>query len=93
MIHDGIIDAVCSKILVCGIAVGSSWDTAMLSVAVGALIGVFLFALMTVLVLGMFTRCGGSGKEDGDGIYVQLIVRRVWEFSDNYVYLPTRIRN
>lgn len=39
-------DAVCSKILVGGIAVGSSWDTAMLSVAVGALIGVFLCALL-----------------------------------------------
>lgn len=39
-------DAVCSKILVGGIAVGSSWDNAMLSVAVGALIGVFLCALL-----------------------------------------------
>ena len=39
-------DAVCSKIVVGGIANGSSWDAAMLSVAVGALIGVGLCALL-----------------------------------------------
>ncbi len=39
-------DAVCSKIVVGGIASGSSWDNAMLSVAVGALVGVFLCALL-----------------------------------------------
>jgi OPA family glycerol-3-phosphate transporter-like MFS transporter len=39
-------DAVCSKIVVGGIANGSSWDAAMLSVAIGALIGVVLCALL-----------------------------------------------
>ena len=39
-------DAVCSKIVVGGIASSSSWDNAMLSVAVGALVGVFLCALL-----------------------------------------------
>ena len=39
-------DAVCSKILVGGIANSQSWDAAMLSVAVGALIGVVLCALL-----------------------------------------------
>ena len=39
-------DAVCSKIVVGGIANGSSWDTAMLSVAIGSLIGVVLCALL-----------------------------------------------
>ena len=39
-------DAVCSKIVVGGIANGSSWDAAMLSVAIGSLIGVGLCALL-----------------------------------------------
>ena len=39
-------DAVCSKIVVGGIANGSSWDTAMLSVAIGSLVGVGLCALL-----------------------------------------------
>ncbi len=39
-------DAVCSKIVVGGIASSSSWDAAMLSVAVGALIGVGLCAIL-----------------------------------------------
>ena len=39
-------DAVCSKIIVGGIAEASSWDTAMLSVAIGSLIGVGLCALL-----------------------------------------------
>ena len=39
-------DAICSKIVVGGIANSFSWDTAMLSVAIGSLIGVFLCALL-----------------------------------------------
>jgi OPA family glycerol-3-phosphate transporter-like MFS transporter len=39
-------DAVCSKIVVGGIANGASWDAAMLSVAIGSFIGVFLCALL-----------------------------------------------
>ena len=39
-------DAICSKIVVGGIANGSSWDAAMLSVAIGALIGVGLCAIL-----------------------------------------------
>ncbi len=39
-------DAVCSKIVVGGIANSSSWDAAMLSVAVGAVIGVGLCAVL-----------------------------------------------
>ena len=39
-------DAVCSKILVGGIASRASWDAAMLSVAIGSIIGVFLCALL-----------------------------------------------
>ena len=40
-------DAVCSKIVVGGIANGASWDAAMLSVAIGSFIGVFLCALLS----------------------------------------------
>jgi len=39
-------DAVCSKIIVGGIANSSSWDAAMLSVAIGSVIGIFLCALL-----------------------------------------------
>jgi len=39
-------DAVCSKIVVGGIANSLSWDSAMLSVAIGSLIGVVLCALL-----------------------------------------------
>ena len=39
-------DAICSKILVGGIANKLSWDAAMLSVAIGSIIGVFLCALL-----------------------------------------------
>ena len=39
-------DAICSKIVVGGIANSSSWDAAMLSVAIGALIGVGLCAIL-----------------------------------------------
>jgi len=39
-------DAVCSKMVVGGIANGSSWDAAMLSVAVGSVIGVALCAML-----------------------------------------------
>lgn len=39
-------DAICSKILVGGIANSVSWDAAMLSVAISSLIGVFLCAVL-----------------------------------------------
>ena len=39
-------DAICSKIVVGGIANSLSWDSAMLSVAIGSLIGVVLCALL-----------------------------------------------
>lgn len=39
-------DAVCSKILVGGIANSQSWDAAMLSVAIGSVVGVALCALL-----------------------------------------------
>lgn len=39
-------DSVCSKILVGGIAKSGGWDAAMLTVAIGSLIGVFLCAVL-----------------------------------------------
>lgn len=31
------------------------------------LVKILSFALLATLALGMFTNCGGSGKEDSDG--------------------------
>lgn len=55
-------DAVCSKILVGGIANSSSWDMAMLTVAIGSVVGIFLCALLISSEKRMTAATGTGSK-------------------------------